>query len=176
MKTSIKFLLSITGILVALLIISLAVLRQDIKAIIASELESKYETVEPGHFHSLSFSPGWKVTIRQGRKHRVLIANEKRDFLKPSMINNGDTLFFSIDAAPLHQLSQKLHVRITAPKLNTIKAAEGTEIDIKTFSSDSLQVLLADQSSFTGNENLFEFIHFITSGKTSIQWTDDPLK
>lgn len=170
MKTSKKILLTVAGILIALLITSMLVLRQDAQWAMVQAGLDKFTSVPVGEFDELDFSANWQVSIRQGRVHKV----ELLDSISSSQIRNVDgKLHFFSQADPEGKPGR---VRITMPFLRQVSAVGGSEIHLKRFHSDSLRVILQDSVTFIGEELVFEHVDYETSGKVKLRFKDDPME
>lgn len=155
MKTSKKILLAIAVILLALWAITLFMVRKDMRSILASQPAIAYKPLAVDKFDGLEFSSNWIVSIKQGKDCKVEMEVPEHDSLKPKLENINGTLHFTS--------TESIHARITAPSLLLIKASGDTKIQMKTFWSDSLNVILEDNSSFAGSKNDFSYISFKAS-------------
>ena len=173
MKTSQKVLTIVTGIIVALLITSMVVVRNDIELIrVKAELESKYKAARVENFERLDFSANWIVNIRQGNEYKVELAVGE-GMLKPVLKNIDGTLYFKVETVDSIISSGNMLAKITTPSLKGIKAAQGTKIHLKDFQSDSICIILDNSGDFKSTNNHFRFLDFKTSGNVSLQLTDD---
>jgi hypothetical protein len=155
MKTSKKILLAVAVMLLALWSIALFVVRKDMKSMLANQHAIAYKPLAVDKFVGLDFSSNWIVSIKQGKDCKVEMEVPCHTSLKPRVENINGTLHFSS--------TEGIHARITAPSLQLIKAAGDTKIQMKTFWSDSLTVILEDSSSFAGSKNDFDYIQFNAS-------------
>ena len=177
MKTSKKILISVAGILIALVVVGLLMLRNDLLRLLSQEaLENNYQEVPVDPFEALDFSARWTVRIKQGREHKVEVAVAEGGGLKPNLENVDGRLYFHAERADQPETTERLRARVTLPSLREIKAAHDTEIRLENFKADSLRIILEDGGLFTGVENEIEHVSFQTSGEARIQWTDDPWK
>lgn len=177
MKTSKKILVTVAGILIALLVAGLLMLRNDLLRLLSQEeSENNYQEVPVDTFEALDFSSRWTVRIRQGREHKVEVAVAEGDALKSRLKNVDGTLYFHAESAGEQETTERIQARVTLPTLREIKAARGTEIRLESFEADSLSIILEDSVSFTGVENEIVHLSFQTYGEALIQWTDDPFK
>jgi len=60
--------------------------------------------------------------------------------------------------------------------LMEVKADKNSVIDMASFSSDSLAILLKDSARFIGRENEIVKSSYMTSGNASITIIDDPME
>jgi len=171
MRASKKILIIIPGILVALLVAALMLIRNDLAWLLAQEPKVTYEEFVVGKFSSLAFPANWDVKVRQAREYKVEIATEGIAGAKPMVENTDGTLFFAMSDSVAGV--GRVRARITLPLLQTIKGGPGTKIDIGEFGSDSVSVSLENGGTFVGYNNLFKFLSLKSSGETSIQITDD---
>ena len=159
MKTSKKLLVTIAGLFIILLVISLFVLRRDIKTLKEKQTLIEYQLVSAKDFSSIDFSSNWIVQVKQGKDCKVELATDESGNYNPKLENKNETLCFSMDP----DQESKIHARITAPLLHIIKAKGNTEIVMKNYWSDSLTVILTDSSTFLGMSNNFTQIQFKAS-------------
>lgn len=157
MKTSKKILLTVAVFLLALWTVTLFMARRDMRSMLASQPAIAYKTMAMDKFTGLDFSSNWIVKIKQGKNCRIEVEVVEQDSLKPELENINGTLYLTS--------TKTIHARITAPSLQVIKAAGDTKIQMKTFWSDSLTVILDDSSSFASMKNDFDYIQFKASGK-----------
>lgn len=172
MKTSKKILLITTGLVIVLMIVILVVFQNNLQTL-QTESASQYNKVSTGKFERLDFSPHWMVNIRQGNEYKVELAADDDAILKPRVENVDGTLYCFIDSAQALSSHRIMHVKITAPVLQGIKAVRGTKIHLENFKSDSLRLILENSGDFTGSNNHFKWISFKTSGDISLQLTED---
>jgi hypothetical protein len=100
----------------------------------------------------------WSIALFVVRKDmKSMLANQHAIAYKPLAVDK----FVGLDFSSNWIVS--IHARITAPSLQLIKAAGDTKIQMKTFWSDSLTVILEDSSSFAGSKNDFDYIQFNAS-------------
>ncbi|MGD2033605.1 MAG: DUF2807 domain-containing protein [Bacteroidales bacterium] len=164
MKTSRILIICLAGILVALLITVLIMFRRDIHVLLENQELIEYTVVPSEKFVSLDFSDNWSVNIKQGKDCKVELAIDESIISKPDLDNRDGILYLSIDSISEKANSDLIHVRITAPVLHVIKASGDTKIQLKNFWSDSLTVVLEDNSTFSGRNNDFATIKFKASG------------
>jgi hypothetical protein len=155
MKTSKKIIITTAIFLITLWIVTLFVVRKDIRTILAARNLVEYQPVPVEKFSRLVFSDNWTVTVRQGKDCGVELGALKGGHPVPGISNVNGTLHLSC--------TTHAYARITAPSLQVIQAAGNTSIDMKNFWSDSLIVILGDSSSFTGRQNDFKYISFKAS-------------
>lgn len=165
MKTSKKILIGVAGVFIALLITTLFMLRRDIKLLIETQSVIEYKTKPVEKFSSLDFSPHWIVSIKQGKNCKVELDEEESKGLITKINTIDSTLYLSVEADSLDEKTGNIHVRITAPSLKLIRAAGDTKIEMKSFWTDSLTVILKDSSTFIGSKNNFDKITFKSSDK-----------
>jgi hypothetical protein len=156
MKTSKKILVTIAVILLVLWAVTLFVVRKDMSVILASQPSISYMPLAVDKFDGLDLSSNWMINIKQGINYKLEIEVVEQDSLKPKLENIDGTLHLSS--------TKSMHARITAPSLQVIKAAGDTRIQMKTFWSDSLTVILEDSSTFSASNNDFDYIQFKASG------------
>lgn len=161
----------IPGILVALLVAALMVIRNDLAWLLAQESKVTYEEFAVGKFTALDFPANWDVKVRQAREYKVEIATEGIAGAKPTVENLGGALLFT--TADSAAGVGRIRARITLPLLQSIKGGPGTKIDIGEFESDSVSVSLENGGTFVGYNNLFKFLSLKSSGEASIQITDN---
>jgi hypothetical protein len=160
MKTSKKLLILFAGFIIILLMFSLVILRRDIGTLMEKQAFIEYRATPIDEFKSVEFSSNWTVQIRQGKDCKVELAVKEVRGLIPVLENKDEILFFTTDTQFLAENTANIRARLTAPFLNTIVAKGNTEIVMKNFWSDSLTVVLADSSTFSGKNNDFTNIIF----------------
>lgn len=165
MKASKKLLLIVAGLITILLVISLIVLRRDIKTLKEKQTFIEYQLVPVESFSSVDFSSNWIVQVKQGKDCKVELAIDKDSGYNPTLDNKNETLYFSVNPVQAIDNTEGLHARVTAPFLHFIKAKGNTEIVMKNYWSDSLTVVLSDSSTFSGKNNDFTKVKFKASGK-----------
>ena len=151
MKTSKKILITVAGIIIAFLIAAMFVLKKDVKSLMESKVLVEYKTAAVEKFVSLDFSSSWIVTIKQGKNCKVEFAVDKNADFKPELKNLNGVQYIGFDVDEDQENVINRHVRITAPFLHIIKASGDTKIQMKSFWTDSLTVILEDSSMFSGN-------------------------
>ncbi len=173
MKTSKKLLIVVAGLVIALLVTSLIAWRIDLEKMMAKyNAENQYELLEITDFKNLDFSGNWLVRIQKGREFKIEVEVQKTGVPKPDIENIQGTLYFKFDdQAGLSDSDQK-KVRIMMPELKTLKAADRTTIELNGFQTDSLKVILENESSFTGINNQIRATTFNTSGNTKLHLID----
>ncbi|MCV9386426.1 DUF2807 domain-containing protein [Reichenbachiella ulvae] len=171
MKTSKKILLTFTGVLIALLICGMMLLRSDLEAL--PNIGYEYETVSSNQFHSIKVDGNWSIKLRQRAQHKVEVEGRAKDIMnKLFKVDNGVLMITKHE----NPENQALHLRISSPLINKIDASNGTEIYMDGFDSDSLEIRLENNSSFISSENMLEKTTIETSGNSWIQLIDDPMK
>jgi hypothetical protein len=163
MKTSKTLLIIVAGFIIILLVISLVVLRKDIGTLMEKQALIEYELVPVEEFASIDFSSNWIVQVKQGKDCKLELAMEEDCNLQPKLENNKGTLFLTAEATPEDENTGNIYARVTAPILYEIKARGNTEIVMKNFWSDSINVILEDSSKFSGKNNDFANINFKAS-------------
>lgn len=171
MKLSNKIILSIAAIMVALMIISLLMIRKDMKNLIA-ESGIEYETEEYSEFRNLDISDHWNVRIKQGRTHKVEIAREHGSIIEPLIENRNDTLFLRLDTNNLGRNIKPVKVRITTRSLKSVRAVENSIVRMDNFNVDTLNVILYNGGSFSAKNNQLNYVSFETSGNSNIDITE----
>lgn len=172
MQTSHKILITTAGVLLALFVSSLMVLRGDVQTIIESKaLTNPLTNVPVEQFKAIHFSGNWKVQIKQGRSYKVELAFDKEGNYLPQLENRNDTLYFSIQGDSLAQVE----ARVFTPYLNGIKAINGANIRLRNFDVDTMNFVL-DHSHLIGEENKLIYTSYVTTGNSKIEFIDDPFK
>jgi len=172
MKTSKKLLLSVAGLIIAILIIFVAILRDTVQSIqLRTEIKRNYRTVSVDDFERLDFSSHWIVRVKQGKECKVELTAEDDSVFRGGLKNINGTLYFKVDSAMAKNNTDSIYVRITMPSLRVIKAVRGTKIHLESFQSDSLRVILENGCEFTGNNNSIKHASFKTSGEVTLQFT-----
>ncbi len=170
MKTSKKIIITVAGIILILLIITIMLLRNGVQSLqLKEELKLNYKAVSFGNFDKLDFSSHYIVRINQGKECKVEMAVEGDSIMKPRLENVHGTLYFKVDSTLEKADTGSIHVKITMPSIRLIKAVQGTKIQLDYFQSDSIRVVLEDGCSFTGNNNTIKHVSFKTSGDNQVQ-------
>jgi hypothetical protein len=170
MKTSKKILLYVAGFILVLLIIYVEILRNTVQSVRSkTEIKNNYRTVSVGDFEKLDFSSHMNVRIRQGKDCKVEYNAEKDSVLKPICQNINGTLYIKADSS---EKAVSIQLRIIMPSLLALKAAQGTEIHLENFASDSLSVILENGCAFTGNVSKIRHTSFKTSGDAMLNITN----
>ncbi|SMD31757.1 hypothetical protein SAMN04488029_0094 [Reichenbachiella faecimaris] len=171
MQTSKKVLITTVGILLALFISSLMVMRSDVQAIYASQTADVQMTAVPVEaFGVLHFAGHWNVQVRQGRTYQVEVAFDSQNRYLPQLENRNDTLHFLIKG----DSSIAVKAKVITPVLRGVKA-ENAYVTLKNFQLDSMTIKL-DASHLTGKENKFIYTSYETIGNSKIEFLDDPYK
>jgi hypothetical protein len=150
MKTSRKILIVLAAFLIVLWTALLFMVRGDIDSLLSQRNVIIYTDVPVEKFRSIELSSNWVVSIRSGRKCKIEI--EDRAGVHPDLKYSNGTVRL--------ESQQTVHAKITAPSLDVISAEGNTRIEMKNFWSDSLTVVLADSSTYTGSKNDFDYVSF----------------
>ncbi|WP_422358810.1 hypothetical protein [Reichenbachiella sp.] len=171
MQTSKKILITTAGILLALFVSSLMVLRGDVQAINAKQAaETQLTAVPVEAFKIIHFSGNWNVQVRQGRTYQVEVAFDPQNRYLPQLENRNDTLHFFIKGDSALEVTAK----VITPVLNGVKA-ENAYVTLKKFQVDSMSIKL-DASHLIGEENKFIYTSYETTGDSRLEFLDDPFK
>ena len=174
MKVSKIILVSTAGATIALMLISLLVLRNDIYTMQKKNgYANRFKKVKVENFKSINVSSNWIINIYQGDL-KVELAIENGDFLKPAIVMQDGQLFFKIEGNRVPDSTVVAHARITVPNLIRIQAESGSKIIMKDFKSDSLNVIL-NGGDFVGSKNKIKFISFKTSDNASVKHSDNEI-
>ena len=169
MKTSKKIILFAAGIIIVSLVYYLVILRNTVQSVrLTTQVKHDYKAVSVDNFEKLVFSSPMIVRIKQGKECKVEYTAEEDSVLKPMVENINGTLYFKVDSTVN---AGSMHVRITMPSLQGIKATGGTEIQLENFQSDSLSVILGNGCVFKGKNNGLKRVFFKTSGDASLELT-----
>jgi hypothetical protein len=168
MKTSKIILTTIAGLFVVLLIVSMLVMRSDMRKIIESSSTVKYQQIEIEKFEKLDFSGKWIVKIKAGRIYNLEIGSEGETLPKHKIDNKKGILYLTVDSTN----TQTLHARITVPTLKELKANNGTKISMENYQADSIWFILGDSCAFTSKNNTFGDVFFRTTGEATVQITE----
>lgn len=164
MKTSKKILIGIAGFLIIALVGTLLVLKQDMKTIMANASVLVYKEIPVETFDHLNISANWNVRIKQGKNHKFEMGTTEGDSIQHSLTNENGTLHLIVEGTPENPTTGMVHARITAPNLHTIRAEGNAHVEMKTFWSDSILVILEDSSTYVGNNLDYKQIRFASSG------------
>lgn len=165
MKTSKKILIGVGGVIIALLITTLFMLRRDIKILVDNQSIIEYKTEPVEKFNAIDFSPHWIVSIKQGKNCKVELDNKVSNGIITTISTIEGTLYVSAETDSLDEKTENIRIRITAPTLKVIQAAGDTKIEMKSFFTDSVMVILKDSSTFIGSKNTLDKIIFKASAK-----------
>ena len=172
MKTSQKILVSVSGILVAFLIVVIIFTRLELSQVLDRKGLPEYETVLDERFDQLRFSSNWSVRLKQNREYKVEFSIQDSVY-SPQVENKDGELWFSWDSTVM-QKDQQLKVIVTAPFFKRIEGEENVTLELLDYSGDSLVISLGDGSQFLGWENVIYNTKFQLKGEVSIDIVDDP--
>ncbi|MEO9806041.1 MAG: hypothetical protein ABJF04_22470 [Reichenbachiella sp.] len=172
MQTSKKVLLTVAGILLALFVSSLMILRRDIQTINEqTKLANQLTSVPVEEFKFLHFSGLWEVQVKQGRVYKVELTFDQEGSYLPQLENINDTLYFSIDGDSL----VSVRARVITPFIGGVLGEDGAHIHLRNFKLDSMSIAL-NNSHLIGEENEFIYTSYKTTGNSGIELIDDPMK
>lgn len=172
MQTSKKILLTVAGILLALFVSSLMILRNDTLEVFKERaLKNELTAVPVREFTSLVVTGSWDIHVRQGRMQKVEVAFDKAGNYLPQLKQSGDTLYLSIKGDSTARVS----ARVVTPALESLSANQRAKVTLTKFKTDSITVKLKD-SHFMDLENEFIHVSYQTEGETRIDFEDDPFK
>lgn len=174
MKASYKMLLIISGVITALFITGLMVLRKDLDSLPKSNLE--FEEVILGSFNKVAVSDYWNVKVTQGRVCSVkLFYDETSKVTKPKLYISDSTLMISIDSTDLdYNYFNRISIEIIAPKIRSFDVGDSSRLHLKGLNMDSISIHLGDASTFISEENTFKHLLFESLGSSSIEYIADP--
>lgn len=154
----------------SLFIISLFVLRGDMEEVVRRyQLETGFKPVEVGGpFDKLEFGPEWTVTINRGLDNNVSVMQDNGG--TPSIKNIDGTLIFT-KSPDSSNANSRARARINLTRLQSIKAAKGTAIELVDVQTDSLSVLLENSQSFSGINNKIKHLSFKTTGEVALEFS-----
>lgn len=174
MRSSKKILVTVAGVVIALFVVGLMVLRQDATTLLRkAELANKYREFPVDKFEKLSFTGNWEVKVKQGRTHKVEIEIEDGSDFSPRLTQTNNALYFTIEGDTAEAKPLTTRARITAPWLLDIKADGKSQIAIEDFDSDTLYVELENGATFAGKNNYFTHLSFKTVGNSFVQLIDN---
>jgi hypothetical protein len=173
MKTSNKILIATAGLLLALLVFTLAVLRNDMLSVIKTESVTTYKVVDVGSFNKLDVSSNWVIKIKQGYKYKVELEDGEGSSLNPQLETRAGILYFIVSGSRGKDITGCLHARVTVPDLESITVLGNSKIIMNNFQADTLKVMLGDSVSFQGHNNIFNLVSFNTSCKSWVQLSKD---
>lgn len=174
MQTSKKVLVTVAGIVIALFVVGLMVLRNDVTTLLKqAELTNKFREFPVEKFEKLSFTGNWEVRIKQGRNHKVEIEIEDKPVISPRLDQMENALHFTVEGDTAEARLLTVRAKVTAPWLLDIRADGKTRITIEDFDSDTLQVALENGASFAGKNNYFSHLSFKTIGDSFVQLIDN---
>jgi hypothetical protein len=170
MKTSKKILIAIAGFVIALLIIFLVVLRNDLQTLVKTGSIIKYKAIPVTNFERLDFDGNWDVNIIAGRICKLELPADS-GIAENTKIENKDGILYLTSKTNENAKLSTMHVRITAPLFKKIKAKNGTRIYMQDYTTDSIWFELEDSCFFTGKNNQFKYASFNADGKSRLQFT-----
>ena len=146
-------------------------LRSDVLKLVAiAERTNKFETVPTEPFNRINISDKWKVSVRQGIRHKVEVMSDDGSSVKPTVESKNGILYLNAEGD-----SGLAHAKITAPGIREITAGDGSQIKLQGFQMDSLQVAL-ENGAFISKEIKYRHISLKTLGEVLVELTDDPNK
>ena len=172
MKTSQKILVTVSGILIAFLIVVIVAARIELTQFLESKGLPEYEKVLDEPFDQLKFTSNWSVRLKQNREYKVELSMQDSVY-SPRVENRGGVLWFSRDTTVLDK-GQQLKVIVTAPFYKSIEGEENMTLELLEYSGDSLTISLGDGGQFLGWENVIYSTKFKSKGEVSIDIVDDP--
>lgn len=171
MKKSNILLLTIAALFIGLVAAGMILLRSDVLKLVAiAERTNKYETVPTETFNRLAISDKWKVSVRQGIRHKVEVMSDDGSSVKPTVESKNGILYLNAEGD-----SGLAHAKITAPSIREIMAGDSSQISFEGFQQDSLQVVL-ENGAFISKEVKYRHISIKTIGEVLVELTDDPNK
>ncbi len=172
MNTSKKILIAVAGLLLVLFFAAVMLLRNGVQQLLQNDrIANRYREFSVNEFERLDLSSRWIVKIRQGKECYIESTADQDSPLKPSIENRNGTLYFRVDTTAARTITDSIYVRITMPALRSVKASNGTEINITEFMGDSLLVTLENGCSFTGMNYNIKHITFKTVGENTLNIT-----
>lgn len=174
MKTSYKILLITAGIMTALLITGLMILRQDFGSLSNTSIKYKEIILEP--FNQVKTSQHWDITVTQGRTYSLrVLYDDPNDIVKYELTNNDSILNIGIDTANTnYTYADKASIQITAPRIKYFDIGDSSTLRLKAINIDSLSVHLGHASLLISEESAFEHFLFESLGSSSIEYIADP--
>lgn len=163
MKKSKKILIGIAGFLIITLVVTLLVLKRDMKTIMANASMLVYKEIPVETFDHLKISANWSVRVKQGKNHKFELGTTEGDSIQPILTNENGTLYLIVEETSEKPATGMVHARITAPTLHTIRAEGNSHVEMKTFWSDSILVILEDSSTYVGDNLDYKKIRFKSS-------------
>ncbi|MEO9966509.1 MAG: hypothetical protein ABJF11_12005 [Reichenbachiella sp.] len=170
-----KILLTAAGVLLALFVSSLMVLRKDLKSIhTEKEEQNRLTELSIESFKYLDVKGSWNVRVRQGRSYRLEVAFDDQNRYLPIVEQRNDTLYLSIRGLD-GENTPEVHAKIVTPFIRGARATGGAELWLRKFKSDTISIAL-DSSLLVSDENEFINSYYQTTGNSRIEQVDDPFK
>lgn len=174
MKTSVKILLTTAGVLIAIMVTGITLLKNDARTIaLKSRLINEYGLVSVEPFDHIILGEGWDVKVSQGRAYQVEIDLELIE-RSEALVKSDDGILHFMDALRDSSDTELKLARVTVPKLRSIEATKKTKILLRDYITDTLSVNMNGGGDFSSKENQIEYLSFKSSGESSFEWLDDP--
>ncbi|MEP4534084.1 MAG: DUF2807 domain-containing protein [Cyclobacteriaceae bacterium] len=168
MQASKKILITVAGVLIAFLITSVFIVKEDLQAVVDNYgAAHRYIAIPTEFFDKLKISANWDVKISQGRDHKLEVINP--DSLNAQLQNVDGTVHFAGDST-----AQLRVARVTVPRLQSIEAKGNAVVELIDFTQDSLNVSISDSVFFISSDNSILKMPVSTSGRARMEVRTNP--
>lgn len=171
MKTNKLLLLVLAALIFGMMIVFIVIFRKSLDIVHERQnKEDRLKVISVDNFDKIVVSSNWDVFIHQGKRCLVSIDGKNDSILKPVVTNINGTLNLMVDSALAARTDLKIKARISVPFLSMIKAGNGSAIRLSNYTTDSIQIILNDGSSFESNANTLKRAFYKTNGKVEMKW------
>lgn len=168
MKTNKILLLAFGGVMVALVITGLLLLRNDVAALSEGSEEYQYSEAEVMPAERIHIKGMWNIRFQQGRKFKLEVAGETQA---------DDTQWATNDGVLelRHGIKDTCRARLTLPVLKEVIAEESTRLTLNRFEGDTVNVTLGEGVTLIDNNNRFMCMQLDTKGNTTVKMLNTDL-
>ncbi|MEO9475681.1 MAG: DUF2807 domain-containing protein [Cyclobacteriaceae bacterium] len=168
MQASKKILITVAGVLIAFLITSVFIVKDDLQTVVDNYgATHRYIAIPTDFFDKLKISSNWDVKISQGRDHKLEVINP--DTLNAQLENINGTVHFMGDSTTETRIA-----RVTVPRLQFIEAKGNAVVEVIDFTQDSMNVRISDSVFFISSDNSILNMPVSTSGYARVEVRTNP--
>ncbi|HCX23802.1 MAG: hypothetical protein CMB80_34300 [Flammeovirgaceae bacterium] len=162
MRRSNKILIGASIVIVVLLVVSLVFLKKEAKRVVRQySMQTGLTRVDVGEFHSVTFGPGFDVSIVGWLVPAVSVDNSLK--IKTKVENIDGTLHFSLERDSTDSSNQLVDLIIRVNDIESIKSLGGSKLRMVAVGADSVSVMLADSKSLDMVNCKIDYLEVTTS-------------
>lgn len=162
MKINKILLFALGGVVVALIITGLLLLRNDVATLAEKDQEYQFTEVGVASAERFYINGMWDIRLHQGRKFKLEVISETQsDDTRWS--TNEEVLEFH------HGVKDTCRVRLTVPILKEVIAENNAILKFNRFEGDTLRITLGEGVAMIDNNSRFKCVELNTKGNTSIK-------